>query len=159
MSPVQTNNATAISHLPFSISFIYFILTSDSNRFIGSVPKEIGSLSLDLLNLRSNRFYGDLDEAFCGKDHHQFYAFWADCGGKDENASSDDVTGGLTCTCCTHCCKGNKCCVQEQQQGNDDDVDTTTTTTTTSIQSRQQRNNEFDPPCCTLDVFSNCKSN
>ena len=128
---------------------------SDSNRFIGSVPKEIGSLSLDLLNLRSNRFYGDLDEAFCGEDHHQFYAFWADCGGKDENASSDDVAGGLTCSCCTHCCQGNKCCRQQQQE-NDDDLNISSSSS--AFQSRQ-RNGDFDPPCCTLDVFSNCKSN
>ena len=125
---------------------------SDANRFTGTIPKEIGSLSLDLLNVRTNKFHGNLDKAFCGKSHHQYYAFWADCTNNNGGSAignivrmaEDNDNNNLTCSCCTHCCQDNTCC---RQPPKDED------------KFNPRRYSDLENPCCTLDVFSNCKSN
>jgi hypothetical protein len=72
------------------------------NNLEGSVPKEIGSLQqLEILNLRSNSFTGDLDPDFCQREE-AYDSFWADCRGGDD--------ASVHCTCCTSCCDETVCC-------------------------------------------------
>jgi hypothetical protein len=62
------------------------------------MPKEIGNLELEVLNLSGNDFIGDLDPDFCGRE---YLSFWADCRGTDAL---------VTCSCCTSCCDEHVCC-------------------------------------------------
>lgn len=88
---------------------------ADDNNLGGQLPCEIEDLNLEVVNIRSNEFRGNIDPYFCNKDYN-YNSFWADChqGGETiattTGINEEEEEPYVECLCCTVCCNKETCC-------------------------------------------------